>query len=419
MSPELEPIKRLTKDIKASALLLSPREARYLVDSYYAIQDYRKAAGNQVSALTKTNEPKAVITWLSDQMRVLEDQIKRALDAWTDQQPTGRWAKSITGIGPVIAAGLLAYIDITKAPAAGHIWRYAGLDSTQRWLGTEKAKKTLDDILATKTSDLEEAVVIGAKIMGCQPGTLRNWATSDKTGKSVKLTRASLARAMARRPWSANLKVLTWKIGESFVKFSGSKNDHYGRLYVARKVQENESNEAGKFSDIARQTLQDKTYDKAKDAFKWYSGQFSPFVARLYRVRGLVNPDEGADEVEEGGQPEQPEVDVQTPAKKKSVVKAKVPTESELHDIFAGHKSVRPEAELKMLREEVQYCRGGVPMLPPAHIHARAKRYAVKLFLAHYHHVAYQLYYEKEPPKPYILEHGGGQHVHYLAPPNF
>jgi hypothetical protein len=33
---------------------------------------------------------------------------------------------------------LLARIDIVKAPTAGHIWRYAGLDPTVRWNKGEK-----------------------------------------------------------------------------------------------------------------------------------------------------------------------------------------------------------------------------------------------------------------------------------------
>ncbi len=55
--------------------------------------------------------------------------------------------------------------------------------------------------------------------------------------------------------------------------------------------------------------------------------------------------------------------------------------------------------------------------LPPAHIHARAKRYAVKLFLSHWHHVAYELRYGKAPPKPYILTTDA--HTHFLVPPNW
>ena len=56
-------------------------------------------------------------------------------------------------------------------------------------------------------------------------------------------------------------------------------------------------------------------------------------------------------------------------------------------------------------------------MLPPAHIHARAKRWAVKLFLAHYHHVAWTLATGTPPPKPYVISILG--HADFIAPPNF
>ncbi len=55
--------------------------------------------------------------------------------------------------------------------------------------------------------------------------------------------------------------------------------------------------------------------------------------------------------------------------------------------------------------------------LPPAHIHARAKRWAVKLFLAHYHHVAWTLATGTPPPKPYVISILG--HADFIAPPNF
>ncbi len=55
--------------------------------------------------------------------------------------------------------------------------------------------------------------------------------------------------------------------------------------------------------------------------------------------------------------------------------------------------------------------------LPPAHIHARAKRWAVKLFLAHYHHVAWTLATGQPPAKPYVISILG--HADFIAPPNF
>ena len=55
--------------------------------------------------------------------------------------------------------------------------------------------------------------------------------------------------------------------------------------------------------------------------------------------------------------------------------------------------------------------------LPPAHIDARARRWTVKLFLAHYHHVAWTLATGAPPVKPYAI--GVLGRADYIAPPNF
>jgi len=59
--------------------------------------------------------------------------------------------------------------------------------------------------------------------------------------------------------------------------------------------------------------------------------------------------------------------------------------------------------------------------LPPAHLHARARRYAVKLFLSHLHHVMYLNYYGMMPPVPFSFEHVKpiGDHCHFIEPPNW
>ena len=53
-------------------------EARFLVDSYYIMQDDRKRAHNQVRAMAA--EPHTTLAWLAEQSSDLELQIKRALD---------------------------------------------------------------------------------------------------------------------------------------------------------------------------------------------------------------------------------------------------------------------------------------------------------------------------------------------------
>lgn len=55
--------------------------------------------------------------------------------------------------------------------------------------------------------------------------------------------------------------------------------------------------------------------------------------------------------------------------------------------------------------------------LPPAHIHARAKRYAVKMFLSHFHHVLHLTHYGTPPPVPFIVA-SDAKHNRIVEPPN-
>lgn len=267
MTHRLEPVARMTRDLRTAAVTLSDDEARFLVDSYYMMQESRIRSGHQVRQLTASGEPHGVLVYTEDQFATLEAQIKGALDRYSGAHPIGRWMRAQKGIGPVLAAGLLAHIDINKAPTAGHIWRYAGLDPTVTW---EKGQK---------------------------------------------------------RPWNATLKALCWKIGESFVKVSGSDDALYGRLYRERKDAEAAKNESGAFAAQAGAILAARKIGKTTEAYKAYS----------------------------------------------------------------------------------------VGKLPPGHIHARAKRYAVKIFLAHLQEIWWRDEMGAPPPKPYAIGILG--HAHYIAPP--
>ncbi len=299
---EIEQINKLTRDLKQAAKTLSTDEARFLVDYYYALQEDRIRSAHQVRTLAESGEPHELLSWLGENAGVLERNIKSALDTYSSEHLIGQWSKSIVGIGPIIAAGLLAHIDINKAPTVGHIWRFAGLDPTVIW-----EKKT-------------------------------------------------------KRPWNASLKTLCWKIGESFVKFSNHDEDFYGHLLVQRKAYEIANNEAGKLSEQAVKHLSKFKIGKDTEAYIWYSGCLTPAMAKMIQS---------------------------APAEKRMGMAKKLAVDSG----------------------------SGTPMLPPGHIHARAKRWAVKLFLAHWQHVAYSITFKKEPPRPYVLTHLG--HVDEIKPPNW
>lgn len=205
----------VARDLKAAAQKMTADEARYLVDLYYQIQEFRKAAGNQVRSLTEP-EPSSLITSIFGSMEKVEGRIKRGLDYYTDTQKMGVWAKSIVGIGPVISAGLLAHIKIERCNTVGSIWRFAGLDPTCVW----------------------------------------------KKG--------------AKRPWNAELKRLCWLIGESFVKVSGSPKSLYGREYSRRKLYEQKKNTAGELADQAKEKLDRFKIGHDTDAYKAYSTGLLP-----------------------------------------------------------------------------------------------------------------------------------------------
>lgn len=263
----LDPVIKLTQDIKKAIQNLTPHEVRYLVDLYYQVQEYRKSAANQVRSAP--DEPNVMLTFVFDNMRRLESRIKQAMDIYSDTQVIGQWSKSIHGIGPVLAAGLMAHIDISKASTVGKIWRFAGLDPMIKW---EKGQK---------------------------------------------------------RPWNARLKTLCWKISDSFVKVSNSEKDFYGKFYRERKQFDITRNENGELASQAQAALEAKKYRKDTVAKKAY----------------------------ESG------------------------------------------------------------ILPDGHIDMRARRYAVKMFLSHWHWVAYESTYQRKPPYPWIIEHGG--HRDLIVPPNW
>src|ERR1700751_770929 len=202
------PVTRLTRDLVKAAATLSDAEARFLVDSYYQMQENRQRSDNQVRSME--GEPHSTLSWFGEQSSTLEKQIQRALQSYADAQPIGQWAMSFDGIGPVIPAGLIAHIDMDQCPSVGHVWRYAGLDPTVTW------------------------------------------------GKGQK------------RPWNSSLKTLCWKIGQSFMKFSNAEECTYGPIYKERKAFEIENNEKGLNKEVSAQILERKNFKKSTEAYKHY-----------------------------------------------------------------------------------------------------------------------------------------------------
>lgn len=200
-------------DMRIAAEALGDEEVRFLVSSFYQVQDFRIAANHMSRTAEEAGNPHELVDWLAGSQANIEKDIKLSMQYFAEHDPTGAWALSVHGIGPILAAGLLAHIDIEKAPTAGHIWSFAGLTPDREW----------------------------------------------KKGE--------------RRPWNAALKVLCYKIGESFVKTSGSDKSFYGPIYRQRKELELAKNAAGDFKDQAQVTLAKRRITDPKTKAEYEAGR--------------------------------------------------------------------------------------------------------------------------------------------------
>lgn len=303
----LELVNRLSRDLRQAARELSREDVRYVVDLYYSMQDYRKKATNQERAAGDDREPHRIVTWAAEQFSTMEKQVERFLEVFALHDPVGAWSLGILGIGPVIASGLLAHIDVergTKRP---------GCDCSE----DEKHRTVVRRMRKARKLPVKDPICGGHPVETV--GQIWRFAGLDPT---VRWEKGKF------RPWNARLKVLCWKIGESFVKVHKRPTDVYGRYYVERKELEAERNARGEYADQAAALLATRRYgDNA---------------TRAHLEAGRLSPD---------------------------------------------------------------------------HLHSRAKRYAVKLFLSHWHHVSYWERFAKAPPKPYVITHGG--HAHFVEPPHW
>lgn len=303
-------VARLSRDLRLASETLSEAEARYLVQAYYSVQEERIRCDHRVRKLNEHGEPHVVISWLGEQARVLETQVRGALARYASKHRYFPWLESVIGVGPVITAGLISHTHMEHLVTVGHLWSFAGLNPQAIWA------------------------------------------------------------ANTRRPWNAELKTLCWKTGQSFMKFKNHPKCVYGKVYNTQKQLYIKRNDDGGFVDHAAKQLKLRNWDKTKDAWAWYNGCYPAGTTSVYEKTG---------------------------------------------------DGLSPDGKLRARTNKLKEVRvdpgKGLPMLPPAHIDAMARRYAVKLFLAHYWFVAWSIDHPGETPVlPYPVVHLG--HAHVIEPPD-
>lgn len=290
---DIETVTSLFKNLNVNSIAsqLSIRELRLMVKSYYIAQDHRIRLDNQISQIEKHNQenpenpqPYLGLKDTANFFRGIEERNKNIMDIYTSI-PTNVgavWAKSICGIGPVLSAGFVVNIDIRKAPTCSPILSYFGQNPNLKWVTNETKiealiKSTLEEHNQTKINEFIVEMVcakLNRKSNQSKNFLLRLTAEKGEKFKYESLERISmddLVKAIKLPPFNLDMKTLCWKLGESFVKVSGNKNDFYGQIYKQRREYENIKNEAGEYAPIAEEKLRNFDIGKNTDAYKAYS----------------------------------------------------------------------------------------------------------------------------------------------------
>ena len=231
------------EEVKAAGKF-TREEALALIGMYYALQKVRVAQSNRISAHERGDDTMAVsepaptdelpiVKRLKDETLRIEIQCQRALREFAKASVVGQWAMTQYGVGPVIAAGLLAHINWNTCRWASQIYSFAGINpNAKEW---EKGQK---------------------------------------------------------RPHNAALKKLLWNLGECFKRVSGKPEAFYGQFYAQRKKLEIANNESGKLAERAKSMLDKANKNKWRITKEmracWESGKLQPCGLDLRAMRYAV-----------------------------------------------------------------------------------------------------------------------------------
>lgn len=181
------------------------------------------------------------------------------------------------------------------------------------------------------------------------------------------------------RPYNKRLKTTCWKIGDQFRRLSvNEKTDE--------QIEKQLLDEAKKKKIHLNGDLQEKVGSKkAKRAKRLQNQQAEEYLyVRLYQMR----------KKQEEMKNERGDFAAQAAMHLENAKQRRVPVAKSQREAWEQGK------------------------LPKGGLDLRAARYAVRIFLSHYHHVGRSIYFGEETvPVPFVMAHKG--HTHYIPPPNW
>lgn len=175
-----------------------------LIRQFYRVQEHRIAFGGQIRALKEQKLNVDPIKKYFDQLFEIEKQMGKDIGSTIKEEEIWKeFLKGVKGIGPLISAGLINLIDIKEAKHISSLWKFAGMDVTDEGKAPKRKKK-------------------------------------------VKST------------WNPLMRMLCWKIGQSFLRTGSPYRRYYDRRKekeLKRKYQEGELAEKYKRSCYKKEDI--------------------------------------------------------------------------------------------------------------------------------------------------------------------
>lgn len=296
-------------------------EMRALVDSYDTIQDLRKGADNKrrayeqgydiPSAHVPTEDddqaaglmlPEPVfMRGIRDDLGAIEDRIAKYLEQQAKKELLGRWMMSIDGIGGVLAAGMLAFVDFHRCCCkqysdykgkerndipvhdcpgllyAGNLMAFAGMLDKKKQPWEKGQRCPYNARLKThlwKISDQFRRCSVSDKKLAMSDEEFIQTLRNDKKYAALDDDELLIIADAKRSRMEKRLAKLETR--------------PYARLYMERKERDTKYNEEGRFAEKAAEMLESAKKRKRVSAEqkKWWSkGMLQPCGIDLRAMR--------------------------------------------------------------------------------------------------------------------------------------
>lgn len=398
---------------------------RFLVDQYYQCQSLRIATENQARAVAQgydENEGEDHPLFIKRTLhnaKMQEELSKKYIDITTNQIPVCRWMKSIKGVGPIISAYLYSAFDVTQVHYATEFLSYAGLnDNNNKWLKKEGAKE-----LATEAKNYRKMQC--DRIDAAIREYVKKYTGKDDIDKELEKLYKKTAKLIDDKEavdfdgiLRNEFKIKSYD--ETLYDFIGDCDANVGYMHDFILYSVNHSRADAvlyayaaakthrKFESIEKGTVSTYNSKKTKKT-KWPTVEdFESYLAKppynldlkttMYKIGDcfIKNKNRGSLYGE-----------IFTKRLAEETIKNDMLLYKDQAEAILNSKDFsRNDSETKKCLMEGK--------LSKAHLAARARRYAVKMFVSHVFEAMWWCEYHTEPPKHYILSIGG--HHDYIAP---